>query len=47
MRTMDELDKPSCGSFIWTLLQGRALEIVEHLKPEEYQIDGGEDVLLK
>ena len=29
------------------MLQGRALEIVEHLKPEEYQKEGGEDVLFK
>lgn len=44
---MDKLEKSSRGSFIWTLLQGRALEIVEHLKPEEYQIEGGEEVLFK
>ena len=47
MRTMDRLEKSSRGSFIWTLLQRRALEIVEQLKPEEYQIEGGEEVLFK
>lgn len=30
---------------MWTLLQGKALEVVEHLTPEQYQIDGGEKVL--
>ena len=45
MLVMDKLPKSARGSFVWTLLHGRALEVVEHLKPEEYQKDGGEEVL--
>ena len=45
MLVMDKLAKESRGSFVWTLLQGRALEIVEHLKPEEYQKEGGDKVI--
>ncbi|CAE7202177.1 TY5A [Symbiodinium sp. CCMP2592] len=45
--TMDDLPKEARGAFIFTLLQGRALEVVEHLKPEEYQKDGGDRVLLE
>ena len=45
MLVMDKLPKAARGSFVWTLLQGRALEVVEHLKPEEYQKEGGENVL--
>ena len=44
---MDKLAKTARGPFIWTLLQGKALEVVEHLKPEDYQVEGGEDVLFK
>eukprot|EP00439_Symbiodinium_sp_Y106_P083856 s9_g24.t1 len=33
------------GAFVLTLLQVRALEVVEHLKAEEYQRDGGDLVL--
>ena len=40
-----KLPKEATGSFVWTLLQGKALEVVEHLTPEQYQIDGGEKVL--
>ena len=36
MNVMDKLPAKARGSFVWTLLQGRALEIVEHLKEEEY-----------
>ena len=42
---MDKLPKEARGSFVWTLLQGKALEVVEHLKPEQYQVAGGETVL--
>ena len=42
---MDKLPKESRGSFIYTLLQGKALEIVEHLDPSEYQKEGGDAVL--
>lgn len=47
MRVMDKLTKESRGSFVFTLLQGRALEVIEHLKPEEYQKEGGDDVIFK
>ena len=40
MRTMDKLAEDSRGSFLWTLLQGPALEVVEHLKEEEYHKAG-------
>lgn len=42
MRVTEKLSAEARGSFVWTLLQGRALEVVEHLKEEEY---GGEDVI--
>ena len=42
---MDKLPKSARGSFVWTLLQGSALEIVEHLKKDEYQKEGGEKVI--
>ena len=45
MAVMDKLPKEARGSFVWTLLQGRALEIVEHLKEEEYQKEGGDVVI--
>ena len=28
------------GSSVWTLMQGQALEAVEHLKASEYQVKG-------
>ena len=45
MNVMDKLPASARGSFVWTLLQGRALEIVEHLKEEEYQKEGGDAVI--
>ena len=45
MLTMDKLSREARGAFVFTLLQGRALEVVEHLKAEEYQKDGGDLVL--
>ena len=45
MRVMDKLPKEARGSFIWTLLQGRALETVEHLSEAEYQKEGGEKAI--
>ena len=45
MAVMDKLPKEARGSFVWTLLQGRALEVVEHLRDEEYQKDGGDKVI--
>lgn len=47
MAVMDKLPKEARGSFIWTLLQGRALETVEHLREDEYQKEGGDLVLLQ
>lgn len=45
--TMDKLPKSAAGAFIFTLLTGKALDCVEHLAPEAYQKEGGDDVLLK
>ena len=48
MRTVDKLAEEARGSFIWTLLCGRALEGVEHLKEEDYyQVKGGEKKLFE
>ena len=47
MAVMDKLPEEARGSFIWTLLQGRALEVVEHLKEHEYQKEGGDKVLFE
>ena len=47
MAVMDKLPKEARGSFVWTLLQGRALETVEHLKDEEYQKEGGDLVIFE
>ena len=47
MAVMDKLPKEARGSFIWTLLQGKALEVVEHLDGAEYQKEGGDEVLFK
>ena len=45
MRVMDKLPSAARGSYVWTLLQGRALECVEHLKESEYQKEGGDEVI--
>ena len=45
MRTMDKLSEEARGSFIWTLLHGRALEVVEHLRESDYQVKGGDKVI--
>ena len=45
MLVMDRLPKTARGAFIWTLLQGKALEVVEHLITDQYQIEGGEQVI--
>jgi hypothetical protein len=42
-----KLPKEARGSFVWTLLQGRALEIVEHLAATDYQKEDGDQVILK
>ncbi|CAE7029162.1 RE2 [Symbiodinium sp. CCMP2592] len=44
---MDKLPKEARGSYVWTLLQGKALEMVEHLKESEYQKEGGEKVIFE
>ena len=44
---MDKLPKAAAGAFIFTLLTGKALDCVEHLPPEAYQKEGGDEVLLK
>ena len=43
--TLDKLPKEAYGSYIYTLLAGKALECVEHLEATEYQRAGGEKVL--
>jgi hypothetical protein len=43
---MDKLGEAARGPYIYTLLSGKALEAVEHVKPEEYQVNGGDTVLL-
>ena len=44
--TLGKLPKEARGSYLFTLLQGKALECVEHLEPSEYQKEGGEKKLL-
>lgn len=34
------------GAYVYTLLGGRALDCIEHLEPSEYQVPGGEKVIL-
>ena len=34
------------GACVYTLLGGRALDCIEHLEPSEYQVAGGEKVIL-
>ena len=47
MRTMDKLTPENKGSSVWPLLSGRALEVVEHTKPEDYQVKDGEKAIFK
>ena len=47
MNVMDKLPKEARSSFVWTLLQGRALEIVEHLADSGYQRADGDLVIFK
>ncbi len=44
---MDKLPKSAAGAFIFTLLTGKALDCVEHLPPEAYQKEGGDELLLQ
>ena len=43
--TLDKLPKASHGAFVYTLLTGKALEAVEHLEPEQYQVTDGDKAL--
>ena len=45
LRTLDKLPKDAHGSFIYTLLSGKALEAIEHLDPQSYQKEGGDEVI--
>ena len=47
MNVMEKLPASARGSFVWTLLQGKALELVEHLKESDYQKEGGDKVLFE
>ena len=38
--TRDKLPKSARGSYLFTLLKGKALETVGHLDPSEYQKEG-------
>ena len=41
----DKVAKEARGAFVFTLLQGKALECVEHLDPSSYQCENGDKVL--
>ena len=45
LMTLDKLPASAKGAYIYTLLSGRALDCVEHLEPESYQKEGGDQVL--
>ena len=45
MAVQDKLQPEARGSYIYTLLDGKALEAVEHLTPDEYHDLGGDTVL--
>lgn len=45
MNAMEKFPKEARGSSVWTLLQRRALEIVEHLSDSDYQKEGGDTVI--
>eukprot|EP00435_Cladocopium_sp_Y103_P013904 s3466_g3.t1 len=47
LMTLDKLPKNARGSYVYTLLSGKALEAIEHLEPSAYQCDGGDDVIWK
>lgn len=33
------------GSFIWTVIHGRAFEVVEHLKNADYQVKVSDNII--
>jgi len=43
--TLEKLPKIARGSYIYTLLSGKALEAIEHLEVGDYQKEGGDQVL--
>ena len=43
----EKVSKDARGAYVYTLLQGQALECVEHLEVADYQKDDGEMVLFK
>ena len=43
----EKVSKDARGAYVYTLLQGKALECVEHLEVADYQKDDGEMVLFK
>ena len=45
--TLDKLASEARGPYLFTLLTGKALEAVEHVPPEEYQVKDGEKKLLE
>jgi hypothetical protein len=45
--TLDKLAVEARGPYLFTLLTGKALEAVEHVPPEEYQVKDGEKKLLE
>eukprot|EP00435_Cladocopium_sp_Y103_P032199 s207_g8.t1 len=45
--TLHKLPKSARGSYVYTLLSGKALEAIEHLEPSTYQCDGGDEVIWK
>eukprot|EP00435_Cladocopium_sp_Y103_P056621 s837_g19.t1 len=45
--TLDKLPKSARGSYIYTLLSGKALEAIEHLEAEAYQCEGGDEKIWK
>lgn len=45
--TLDRLPKEAKGSYIYTLLSGKALECIEHLEASEYQKENGQALIWK
>ena len=47
MMTMDKLPSKARGAYVYTLLAGKALECVEHLSMDTYQVEDGDQVIWK
>ena len=43
----EKIPNTATGAYVYTLLAGKALEAVEHLEPETYQVADGEKALFK